>query len=60
MDSQGSLYFVGYGFELVNYHSGSDWWIKKIDSNGNEVTTGWNKKIDFYDNYGYSSDTHWI
>jgi hypothetical protein len=41
-----TVYFIGYGFELVNHHSGSDWWIKKIDSNGNEVTTGWNKKID--------------
>jgi hypothetical protein len=58
MDSQGNLYFVGYGFELVNHHSGSDWWIKKIDNNGSEVTTGWNKQINFYDNYGYSSATH--
>jgi hypothetical protein len=57
-DSQGNLYFVGYGFELVNHHSGSDWWIKKIDSTGNEVVSSWNKKIDFYDNYGSSSDTH--
>jgi hypothetical protein len=58
MDSQGNVYFIGYGFELVNHHSGNDWWIKKIDSSGNEVVSGWNKKIDFYDNYGYSSDTH--
>jgi hypothetical protein len=58
MDNQGNIYFIGYGFELVNHHSGSDWWIKKIDSTGNEIVSGWNKKIDFYDNYGSSSDTH--
>jgi hypothetical protein len=46
MDSQGNIYFAGYGFELINHHSGSDWWIKKIDSSGNEVTSGWDKKID--------------
>jgi hypothetical protein len=46
VDSLGNVYFIGYGFELVNHHSGSDWWIKKIDSAGNEVSSGWDKKID--------------
>jgi hypothetical protein len=45
IDSSGNLYFIGYGFELVNDHSGSDWWIKKFDSTGNEITANWNKKI---------------
>ncbi len=51
VDSQGNVYFVGYGFELKNYHSGYDWWIKKIDSSGNEVIDGWNKSLGFYANY---------
>jgi hypothetical protein len=46
IDSQENVYFIGYGFELINNHSGNDWWIKKFNSAGNEVTTGWNKKID--------------
>ena len=50
-DSQGNLYFIGYGFELVNHHSGYDWWIKKINNSGNETTSGWDKKLDFNDNY---------
>jgi len=56
-DSQGNLYFIGYGFELVNHHSGYDWWIKKIDNAGNEVITGWNKKLDFYENYNSSTSS---
>ena len=50
-DSQGNLYFVGYGFELVNDHSGYDWWIKKFDKYGVEDTINWNKKTSFYDDY---------
>ncbi|GHV23541.1 hypothetical protein FACS189494_11560 [Spirochaetia bacterium] len=45
-------------FHVGNNHC-FDWWIKKINSAGNEVTTGWNKKLDFVDNYStFSSDTH--
>lgn len=54
-DSQGNLYFMGYGFELVNHHSGYDWWIKKFNSEGVEITNGWNKKLDHVDDYQYSS-----
>lgn len=50
-DSQGNLYFLGYGFELVNHHSGYDWWIKKFTAEGVEITDGWNKKIDHSDDY---------
>jgi hypothetical protein len=44
-DSQGNLYFIGYGSNLVNSTSGYDWWIKKFDSNGSEDSANWNKKI---------------
>jgi hypothetical protein len=50
IDNSGNLYFVGYGFELVNNHSGNDWWIKKFNSSGVEIVTGWNKKLDIYPN----------
>jgi hypothetical protein len=56
IDSQGNIYFIGYGYELVNHHSGSDWWIKKIDSYGNEITSGWNKKIDLNENTSTAYD----
>ena len=51
-DSNGNLYFVGYGFELINHHSGYDWWIKKFNKDGDEITSGWNKKISYSDSYG--------
>jgi hypothetical protein len=35
----GSVYVVGYGTGLVG--SGSDWWIKKFDSSGNEIGGQW-------------------
>ena len=54
VDSDGNLYFAGYGFELVNNHSGYDWWIKKISKEGIEDSLNWNKKISFYDDYYYS------
>ena len=46
VDSNGNIYVVGYGNNLVNGSSGRDWWIKKFDSNFNEVTTNWDKKFD--------------
>lgn len=54
-DSKGNLYFAGYGFELVNDHSGYDWWIKKFDITGDEITAGWNKKFSYYDDYSGSA-----
>ena len=47
-DSSNNVYVIGYGWELANNHSGSDWWIKKFDSEGVEQ---WNKIFDFYDDY---------
>jgi len=49
IDNSGNIYFIGWGFELVNHHSNYDWWIKKFDSSGNEITSGWDKKIDLND-----------
>lgn len=50
-DSSNNVYVIGYGWELANNHSGSDWWIKKFDSEGIEQ---WNKIFDFYDDYSSS------
>ncbi|MDY6934616.1 MAG: SBBP repeat-containing protein, partial [Spirochaetota bacterium] len=46
VDSEGSVYIVGYGNNLVQESSGEDWWIKKFDSEGKEDTIGWNMMID--------------
>jgi hypothetical protein len=53
-DSQGNLYFIGYGYNLVNSSSYNDLWIKKFDSNGNEILSGWDKKISTS-----TSSTYW-
>ncbi len=45
VDSDGSVYVAGYGSSLVGTNTQEDWWIKKFDSDGNEDTTNWNKKI---------------
>ncbi len=43
----GNLYVVGSGNKLVNENSNSDWWIKKFNtSDGTEITSNWNKKLD--------------
>ena len=46
LDSNDNLYAIGVGFNLVGTDTLGDWWIKKFDSDGNEITTGWDKKID--------------
>jgi hypothetical protein len=58
IDNAGNIYFIGYGFELVSDHSEYDWWIKKIDSSGNEITSGWNKKLSFKDNDASSASVY--
>ena len=40
--SDGSVYVVGYGFNLVTPSSGFDWWIKKFNSSGVEQ---WEKEF---------------
>ena len=34
VDSEGNIYVVGFGSQLVSGNSEYDWWIKKIDRNG--------------------------
>jgi uncharacterized delta-60 repeat protein len=46
VDSSDNVYVSGYGSFLVSGSSGGDIWIKKFRSDGTEITTGWNKKID--------------
>jgi len=45
VDSEDNVYVVGYGINLHSATSGRDWWIKKFDSNGDEIISGWNKII---------------
>lgn len=49
LDSNGNLYLIGCGYEIANNYSGFDWWIKKLDSKGNEITEGWDKKINHFE-----------
>ena len=46
LDSNGNLYVVGYGNNLVDVSTAHDWWIKKFDPHGVEDTENWDKKID--------------
>ena len=57
IDSNNNIYVSGYGTNLVSSSSGSDWWIKKFDSNGIEDTINWNKQ---YDLNGYGDETYSI
>ncbi|MDR3130704.1 MAG: hypothetical protein LBU18_04085 [Treponema sp.] len=53
-DSSGNIYAAGYGNKLIDQYSKRDVWIKKYDSSGTEITSGWNKKID----WGHSDDEY--
>ena len=44
--TNGSVYVVGSGFNLVGGGSSDDWWIKKFDSSGIEDTVNWNASFD--------------
>jgi|GEM_PF-2560095 len=46
IDSFDDLYAVGYGTNLVGANSQTDWWVKKIYSNGTEDIWNWNKSFD--------------
>lgn len=48
IDAAGNIYVAGYGSNLVNASSGSDWWIKKYDANGVEDTVNWDKKYSYF------------
>jgi hypothetical protein len=46
IDSEGNVYVVGHGENLLDRSVGYDWWIKRFDSDGNEDTENWDKRID--------------
>ncbi|MCP3681918.1 MAG: hypothetical protein GY861_04435 [bacterium] len=56
VDSEGYVYVVGHGYDLVSSSSDEDWWIKKFSSNGTEDVVNWNKTFDAsdYENSMYS------
>jgi uncharacterized delta-60 repeat protein len=39
-DTNGNVYVVGFGKNIVDAFSDLDWWIKKFDSSGNELDFG--------------------
>ncbi|OHD12758.1 MAG: hypothetical protein A2086_07205 [Spirochaetes bacterium GWD1_27_9] len=43
IDSNNNIYVAGYGSTLISSSSSYDWWIKKFDSNGNEI---WDRRFD--------------
>jgi uncharacterized delta-60 repeat protein len=46
VDSGNNVYVIGYGYQLASGTSDNDIWIKKFQSDGTEVVSGWDKKID--------------
>jgi hypothetical protein len=51
-DTSGNIYTAGYGNKLFDEYSKKDVWIKKFNSSGTEIASGWNKKYD----WGHSDD----
>ncbi len=45
IDNKQDIYISGYGENIISDNSGSDLWIKKLNSDGVEDLTNWNKKI---------------
>ena len=45
IDPAGYVYVVGYGDNVVTAASRGDWWIKKFDFGGNEITSNWDKRL---------------
>jgi parallel beta-helix repeat protein len=58
IDSNDNLYVVGYGTNLIDGSSDSDWLIKKFNSSGYEYTTeeGWNRSYDAAGDHDYARD----
>jgi hypothetical protein len=46
VDSNNNVYVVGSGYRLMSTVSKSDWWLKKFQSDGTEITSGWDKQYD--------------
>ena len=51
VDSNGSVYVVGFGEVVNGSGSGSDWWVKKFHANGTENITHWNKTFSSFGDY---------
>lgn len=51
IDSTDNVYIAGFGWQLVSAYSADDWWIRKYNAAGYEITTNWNKVIDGGNNY---------
>ena len=51
IDSTGNIYVAGYGDNLVTAGSRGDWWIKKFNPTGVEITSNWDKKFSSADYY---------
>lgn len=51
IDSAGNIYVAGYGDNLVTAASRGDWWIKKFNPTGVEITSNWDKKFSSGDYY---------
>ena len=52
--SNGDVYVVGNGWDLIGQGIGYDWWLKKFNSSGTEDITNWNKN---FSSAGGYSDT---
>lgn len=44
--SNDDVYVAGYAYCLVGSSTMDDWWIKKFNSTGTEITSGWDKRFD--------------
>ncbi|MBI9101609.1 MAG: hypothetical protein JEY99_04270 [Spirochaetales bacterium] len=58
-DQDNNIYLAASGHAIVPkflHSSQTDWWIKKYDSELNEIKWGWNKKIDRRSSQDYPSD----
>ncbi len=49
VDSNDNLYAGMKAYDLVSGSSNNDLWIKKFTSSGTEITSGWNKSINYQD-----------
>lgn len=50
VDSSDNIYAAGCGHSVATASTNYDWWLKKFDKDGNEDTSGWDKKINGLDN----------
>lgn len=46
IDSNNDVYVAGYAYCLVGSSTMDDWWLKKFNSGGTEISSGWDKRFD--------------